>query len=40
MKVIRKARKGQKVDSEVGCELFEFIFDPAFSVIEILDEPI
>ena len=36
MKVIRKTRKGQKVNSEIGCELLELFFDPAFSVIEIL----
>ena len=38
MKVIRKTRKGQKVNSEIGCELLELFFDPAFSVIEILAE--
>ena len=36
MKVIRHAREGQKVDSEIGCKVLEFFFEPAFSVIEIL----
>jgi len=36
MKVIRHAGEGQKVYSEIGCKLLEFLFEPAFSVIEIL----
>ena len=36
MKVIRHTREGQKVYSEIGCEVLEFFFEPAFSVIEIL----
>jgi len=36
MKVIRHTREGQKVDSEIGCKLLEFFFEPAFSVIEVL----
>ena len=36
MKVIRHTREGQKVDSEIGCKVLEFFFEPAFSVIEIL----
>ena len=28
--------RSQKVNSEIGCELLELFFDPAFSVIEIL----
>jgi len=36
MKVIRKTRESQKVYSEIGYKLLEFLFEPAFSVIEIL----
>ena len=36
MKVIRHTGEGQKIDSEIGCKVLEFVFDPAFSVIEIL----
>jgi len=29
-------REGQKVYSEIGCKVLEFLFEPKFSVIEIL----
>ena len=36
MKVSRQARECQEIDSEIGSKDLEFVFDPAFSVIEIL----
>jgi len=39
MKVIRKTRKGQEVNSEIGCELLELFLDSAFMVIKILAGP-
>ena len=36
MEMIRKTRKRQQVDSEIFGEKFEFIFDPALVVIEVL----
>jgi len=34
MKVIRTTRKGQKVGSEINCELLELFLDSAFMVIK------
>ena len=36
MEVIRKTRESQKVDTEILGKLLELVFDPAFSMIEVL----